>query len=97
MTRYVVLLNFSKEGVGAIKSSVDRAREFRAAAAKVGASVESQYWTLGEYDGVFVLSAPDEATAAALVLELGRRSSVRTTMLRAFDEAEFKTIVEKVG
>lgn len=97
MTRYVVLLNFSKEGVGAIKSSVDRAREFKAAAAKMGASVESQYWTLGEYDGVFVLSAPDEATAAALVLELGRRSSVRTTMLRAFDETEFKTIVEKVG
>ena len=97
MTRYVVLVSFSEKGIGAIKDSIERAQEFKAAAAKMGASVEAQYWTLGDHDGVFVLSAPDEVTAAALVLELGRRSSVRTTMLRAFDEAEFKTVLDKVG
>jgi uncharacterized protein with GYD domain len=44
---------------------------------------------------MFVLSAPDESTAAALVLELGKGHNVKTSMMRAFDAAEFKGIVAR--
>mgnify|MGYP000225817200 CR=1 FL=1 len=62
----------------------------------MGATIESAYWTLGVYDGAFVISAPDDATAAALTLKLGRDGNVRTTMLRAFDADEFGEVLGKV-
>ena len=70
---------------------------FCAAAERVGAKVESMYWTLGAYDGVLVLNAPDDATAAAVVLELGKGNAVRTNMLRAFDAEEFGNIATKIS
>ncbi len=97
MARYVVLVNFTEKGVAAVNESAARADAFRATAAKAGATVEALFWTLGPYDGVFILSAPDEATAAALTLELGRSQNVRTCMLRAFDADEFKNVVQKLA
>lgn len=97
MTRYVILLNFTEKGIAGIKESPRRAIAFRAAAEKAGATVESILWTLGTYDGVIVLSAPDDATAAAVTLELGMGNAVRTTMLRAFDAEEFGHIVKKIS
>ena len=97
MVRYLILMNFTEQGLAKIKDSPARAAAFKAAAAKVGATAESIYWTLGQYDLAGVLLAPDEATAAALVLNLGRLGNVRTTMLRAFDAEEFAGIVNKVS
>lgn len=96
MVRYVMLLKFTDKGIGTIKDSPSRAEAFRAAASKAGAVVESQFWTLGEYDGMVVIQAPDEATAVGLALELGRHGNVRTWMLRAFDAGEFKGILSKM-
>jgi uncharacterized protein with GYD domain len=92
-----MLLKFTDKGMATVKDSPSRAEAFRAAASKAGASVESQFWTLGEYDGVVVCTAPDDATATSLVLELGRHGNVRTCMLRAFNATEFKEIVGKLA
>lgn len=97
MTRFVVCLNFLEKGFSNILESLTRAKDFQASAAAMGAKIEFSCWTLGQYDGIFVLSAPDETTAAALVLKLGRDGNVRTTMMRAFDADEFAAIVSKVG
>jgi uncharacterized protein with GYD domain len=96
MMRYAVLLRFTEKGIEAIQKSPARADAFRAAAAKVKARVEGQWWTSGSYDGILVFSAPDEETACALVLKLGAADCVQTTMLRAFDEAEFKGVLKKM-
>ncbi len=93
MVRYLVLLKFTDQGIRNVAESIDRAAAFREAARAKGAEVESHYWTLGAYDGVFILRAPDEATAAGLVLGLGHTASVSTNMLRAFDEAEFEDVL----
>ena len=97
MTRYVILLNFTAQGLAKIKDSPARSDAFKAAAAKVGATAESIFWTLGPYDGVVVLSAPDEATAVAVALELGKAGNVKTTMLRALDADEFNTVLAKLS
>ncbi len=97
MTRFVVLINFSETGFSNIAKSPSRAEQFRAAAEKEGAKIESVLWTVGPYDGVFVISAPDEKTAAALVLRLRRDGFVRTTMLRAFDADEFGEVLAGVS
>ncbi len=97
MVRYVVLINYLEKGVAALKESPERAERFQQAAQKVGAKVESLVWTQGAVDGLFHLTAPDETTAAALVLDLARGGHLRTTMMRAFDASEFKQIIANMG
>lgn len=96
MSRYAVLINFTEKGISAVTQSVNRVEAFKAAAAEAGATVEAVYWTLGPYDGLLMLDAPDETTAAALTLQLGRNENVRTCALRAFDAEEFQEIVGKL-
>ena len=96
MVRYVLLLKFTDQGITNVKDSPSRAEAFKAAASRAGVNVESQFWTLGEYDGVAVFTAPDEGTAVALALGLGKLGNTRTCMLRAFDATEFRDIVGKM-
>ncbi len=95
MARFVMLLTFTEKGITHVQESPARAAAFKAAAAQAGVTVEAQYWLLGAYDGIAVLSAPDEATATAVALNLGALGFVRTCLCRAFDEAEFKALLTK--
>lgn len=97
MNRYVVLLKFTEKGLANIAQSASRADAFRENAAKTGSKVLGQYWTIGPYDGALVLEAPDEETAAGIVLGLGKADNVSTCMLRAFNESEFKHVLAKLG
>src|SRR5688500_18465864 len=96
MPRYVMLLKYTDKGVSNIGDSPKRADAFRDLAAKHGAKVETQLWTMGEYDGLVVLTVPDEAAMAALALGLAKMDFVRSTTLRGFDEAEFQTVLGKM-
>ncbi len=96
MARFVVLLSFTEQGISDIKASTRRAEAFHQRVNEAGGAVESLTWTLGDVDGVLVFTAPDEATGIALVLSLRRQMTVKTTMLRAFDAAEFEKITDKL-
>jgi uncharacterized protein with GYD domain len=96
MPRYVVLSSFTDKGIAGVKESPNRAEAFRATASRAGVKVESLYWTIGPYDVIATFSAPDETTAAAVILGLCKAGNVRTTMLRALDETEFKAVLGKV-
>src|SRR5438874_1068664 len=97
MPRYVMLLKYTDKGVANVKDSPKRADAFRALVAKHGAKVETQLWTMGEYDGLVVLTTPDESEMAALALGLSKLDFVRSTTLRAFDEAEFQAVLGRTG
>jgi uncharacterized protein with GYD domain len=96
MPRYVMLLKYTDKGIAQVKDSSRRADTFREWAAKHGAKVDVQLWTMGEYDGVVILSAPDDAAVATLALALGQLDFVRSNTLRAFDEAEFQAILGRM-
>ena len=74
----------------------ERAAALRAAAKKLGAKVTNVYWTLGEYDGLLILEAPDDETATSVLLHLAAAGNVHTTTCRAFTAAEMDKIVAKV-
>lgn len=97
MHRYVTLIKFTEKGIANVKESSTRAERFAARAAKAGAKIEAELWTLGPYDGVLIFQAPDEATAAGLILGLGHDGAVSTCMLRAFDAKEFAEVLGKMG
>ncbi len=79
-----------------MKQTIRRAEEFRANVEAAGGKVLSAYWALGEVDGCLELEAPDEETATALLLKLGREGNVRMHTLHLYDIAEFQNILAKM-
>lgn len=97
MATYVSLISWTDEGIGAFKDTVDRAEAGKQLAAKFGATLKETYWTLGPYDVVGVLEAPDDESATAFALALSSQGNVRTTTMRAFDAAEMQGILAKAA
>ena len=96
MVTYVVLANFTDQGIRSAKESPKRAEAFKKMAETFGVVVKELFWTQGRYDVVTILEAPDEASATALSLSLSALGNVRTESLRAFSAAEMTTIVGKM-
>lgn len=97
MAAYVNLMKFTDRGVRHYKETVQRAEQYWATVEKAGGRVLHELWTLGEYDIVVLLDAPDDETAAALTLELGALGNVRTTTLRGFTRDEMTALVARSG
>jgi uncharacterized protein with GYD domain len=95
MATYVVLANFTEQGIRNIKDSPKRAKAYRDLAQTCGVTVKELYWTLGMHDVVSILEAPDDGAVAALGISLGALGNVRTQTLRAFSETEIKGILDK--
>jgi uncharacterized protein with GYD domain len=89
-------MNFTDEGIRKLKDTPKRADAFKDMAKKCGATVKDVFWTLGEYDVVAIVEAPDDVSMTALGLSSGALGNVRTQTLRAFTQGEIKTIVGKI-
>ena len=97
MSKHVVLWKYTEKGIAAVQQSPDRAEAFMAAARKLGAKVETILWTVGPYNGLAIVDAPDDETASALALTTGKQGHVTSCTLRAYDLAEFRKIVSKIS
>lgn len=96
MASYIALMNFTEQGLRNIKETTQRAEATEALARKFGVTVRSVHWTLGPYDGVAHLDAPDDQALTAFELALGAQGNVRTQTLRAFSRDEMNAILKKV-
>ena len=96
MATYIVLGQFTDQGIRNAKDSPKRADALREMAKKAGATVKDVYWTLGQYDVVTTIDAPDDATLTALLLSVGALGNVRTQALRAFASDEMGRILKKM-
>ena len=97
MATYVVLIDWTQQGVGKFKDSVDRYEAARGGFEKLGVTFKDTYWTLGGHDLVAILDAPDEQTLAAALLMLSSQGNLRTTTLRAFGADEMRAVIAKTG
>lgn len=88
MPRYVVLYNFTDQGLKNIKDTVSRAAEVRKANEARGFKVIGTYWTQGAYDIVSIVEAPDEESMLAGLFNIAETGNVHSTTLRAFNESE---------
>jgi len=86
---YVMLSTLSPEGVQTIKNNPNRIREVNREVEQLGATVKAQWATLGQFDFVNVIEAPDEKTIARVSLELGARGTARYETLSAIPIDEF--------
>ena len=97
MITYVVLVNFTDQGIRTAKDTVKRTEGFRDMAKKFGVTVRDVFWTQGQYDIVAITEAPDEISGTALNMSLCALGNVRTQTLRAFSAAEMKQIIAKMA
>ena len=97
MPTYLVLMNWTDQGIRADKETVRRREQADALAKKYGARIEQVYWTMGQYDSVIILEAPDDESASAFVLAVTGAGNLRTSTLRAFDHDEMQAILNRVG
>ena len=93
MATFITTVQFTEQGIKAVRDTCDQAEALMAAAEKLGVKVTGLYWTRGAFDGVIILEAPDEATATAALLHLGSLGNLRTQTARAFDPAEMRKIL----
>ena len=97
MALYLLLTNFTDQGVKAVQDTLKRAEAFKAMAEKSGVKVHSLYWTLGQHDVVVIAEADDDIAATALSLSIASLGNVRTQTLRAFDAADMGKIIAKMA
>ena len=97
MATFITTLKFTQQGLKGINDTTKRAAALKAAAKKLGAKVTNAYWTMGEYDGVLILEAPDDETATTVLLHLAALGNVHTTTVRAFTATEMDKIVAKLN
>jgi len=87
------MLKWTEQGISRIKDSPSRLDAGRAAFKASGIEMKDVYLTMGRYDLVCVLEAPDDETLAKGMLTLGSQGNVSTETLRAFTEDEYRKIV----
>ncbi len=97
MPRYVVLIDWTQQGVANFKDTVDRYEAARSQFEGMGVHFKDIYWTLGSHDIVSVVDAPDGETLAAALLRLASQGNLRTTTLRALSADEMRGVIAKAS
>lgn len=96
MATYVVLANFTDQGIRTIKSTVQRAGQVAEMARTFGCEIKHVFWTLGAFDVITIIEAPDEQSLTAFGFALGSAGNIRTQTLRAFRKDEVGAIIGKM-
>ena len=89
MPTYILLTTLTPEGVQTIKNNPARIREVNREVEQLGATVTAQWATLGRFDFISVLDAPDEEAIARVSIELGSRGTGRYETLTAIPVDDF--------
>jgi uncharacterized protein with GYD domain len=97
MPTYVSLFNWTDQGIRSVKETVQRRDQADALAERHGVRIEQVYWTVGPYDLVTIVEAPDDESVTAMLLELGSAGNLRTTTLRAYGREEMSGIIQRLG
>ncbi len=96
MAQYVVLANFTDQGIRAVQDTTKRAKAFRAMAKNAGVQIHAIYWTLGLYDVVLTMEAPHDDAIATLMLKAGSLGNLKSQTLRAWTETDLDPLLAKL-
>ena len=96
MAMYVSLVQFTDQGIHNVEDTVKRSEAAMAEAGKMGMKIVQPLWTMGAYDVVVLLEAPDDETISAFTLKIGSMGSVKTHTMRAFTKDEMGKVLAKI-
>ena len=93
---YISLVKFTEKGIQNAKQTTQRLADWPARVQSMGVTIKQMYWTLGEYDQVCIFEAPDDETAASVLLAAGMLGNIRSQTMRAFTAAEMDGILARI-
>jgi uncharacterized protein with GYD domain len=93
---YISLVQFTDKGIQNAKQTTQRVAAWAAKVQSMGVTIKQMYWTLGQYDQVCVFEAPDDETAASVLLAADMLGNIRTQTMRAFNASEMEKILAKL-
>ena len=93
---YIALVKFTEKGIQDAKQTTQRLAAWQAKVQSMGVTIKQMYWTLGEYDQVCIFEAPDDETAASVLLSAGMLGNIRTQTMRAFTAVEMDKILARI-
>ncbi|HZA06845.1 MAG TPA: GYD domain-containing protein [Nitrososphaeraceae archaeon] len=96
MPQYILLINWTQQGISKIKESSDRYNSFKASVEKAGGKVIGGYYTFGEYDVIIIIEAPNDEVVMSMILKVGSAGNVRTKTLKAFTAEEGMNIIKNL-
>jgi len=97
MPTYVVLYDWTDQGVRNVRDTVDRYDRAFELADKHGVRLEHNYWTVGSHDVVGIAEAPDDESISAFCLALSSGGNLQTNILRAYNREEISRVMETLG
>lgn len=96
MPSYIALLKYTAQGIANVKDSPSRLDAGRKAFKKSGVKIKDTFLTMGRYDLVCIVEAPDDESFAKAMLTLGSQGNVQTETLKAFSEGEYRKICDSI-
>jgi uncharacterized protein with GYD domain len=96
MSTYISLVQFTDKGIHAARETTQRVADWAAKVQSKGVTIKQMYWTLGHYDQVCVFEAPNDETAASVLLSSDILGNIRTQTMRAFSSAEMEKILANI-
>jgi len=93
MPKYIILGNWTDQGARNAKDTVKRARAARESFASMGVNAREWFFTLGQYDVVLTVDAPDDETLTRALVVLATLGNLRTKTLRGFGEKEMEAVL----
>ena len=97
MVTYLVLINWTDQGIRNVKESPKRLDAARKLAKDLGGEIKTVYMTQGSFDLALVAELPNDEKLAGFVLKLGSFGYVRTTTLKAYAEDEYRKIIDALN
>ena len=96
MPSYILLLNYTDEGMGNIKYLPQHVSALRQAVEAAGGRIPNMYLTMGQYDLIAIIEAPSDQACVSISLGLSSLGNFRSTTLKAFSEDELTDVVENI-
>lgn len=96
MATYIMLGNFTDEGIRNVKDAPARAKAFKETAEKLGIVVKGSYAVQGQYDIVQIVETPDELAVTSLVLSIAGLGHIRWQTLRAYTAQDWASILQRM-
>jgi uncharacterized protein with GYD domain len=93
MATYLVLGNFTDQGVRTIKEAPQRRQRATELAKQCGCEIQAVFLTMGPYDLAIRVQAPDDEAIARLALSIGAQGNLRTLTMKAFPADDFERII----
>ena len=96
MPTYILRSRYTQQGLEQVKDGPARVEAARKTLESLGGQLRSFHLTMGQYDAVAVIEAPDDEAVARFSIAIGSQGNVRIESMRAFDEDQFHSLVRNL-